>query len=899
MTDRAQAVTLPSLLSYWAACSPERPAILAPGRSPLSYGDLRRHVELLSGQLRASGIGSRDRVAVVVPNGPEAAVSFLAAGSAAACAPLNPAYKVGEFESYLRDLQAKALVADAEQCPAAVEAARRLAIPVIRIAVPPGAPAGLLRLEPAHIAAEADGGPGPEDVALLLHTSGTTSRPKLVPLTHRNLCASARNIAATLELVPADRCLNVMPLFHIHGLVAAVLASLYSGASVVCSPGFLAAKFLEWIAELQPTWYTAAPTIHQAALSVASQARVPLNGLPLRLIRSCSAALPPRLMAELEEAFQVPVIEAYGMTEAAHQVASNRLGPGGRLPGSVGWATGVEIAILGEGGEILPPGMSGEVAIRGESVIRGYLDNPEANKSAFCDGWFRTGDQGRLDEDGRLFLNGRLKEIINRGGEKISPREIDEVLLMHPGVAQAVAFAIPHRTLGEEVGAAVVLKPGAAVSPQALRQFASEHLAEFKVPRVIRLVDEIPKGPTGKLQRIGLAAALGINPAQSSHTTTAVQVPRTELERRLAALWSAVLGLDTIGVTDDFFELGGNSVLAALVVARMNEDCEAGLSLAEFLASPSISAIAELLESSAKRQFPEGVIPIRGSGTRPALFCHPGASGSLTGFFHVAASLDPEQPVFGFLLPSWSPEIEKQDIMGLAETRIAQIQAIQPRGPYFLAGACLGGVIAFEIARQLEERGEQVGFVALVDAFNPGWYPIGPASGLAARLSHGLDRTLFHLRRLTWGTLGERKEYFRIRLSAFLDARRQQLGGAIYCGFRKLGRLPPRPLRRVVYPLHLAERRYRPLPYYGRAILFQSTDPRAGVYPVPLMGWQEVLRGETLHFHIPGGHEGLLVGANAAQVAGILSDAIRRWLPVEPRPISGPAPLPETRAQRG
>jgi oxalate---CoA ligase len=353
--------------------------------------------------------------------------------------------------------------------------------------------------------------------ALVLHTSGTTSRPKIVPLSGANLCASAGHIAATLRLEPADRCLNIMPLFHIHGLIAAVLASLQAGASVHCSPGFDALKVFRWFEEVKPSWYTAVPTMHQAIVARAGRNAETVAGITLRFIRSSSSSLPPQVMAELEETFGCPVIESYGMTEASHQMTSNPLPPAARYPGSVGVAAGPEVRILGLDGRFRPAGEEGEIVIRGPNVTAGYENNDKANAEGYApdpdgDGgrWFRTGDQGTMDGEGYLRITGRIKEIINRGGEKIAPREVDEVLMDHPAVAQAVTFAVPHPKLGEEVGAAVVLREGMAASEAELKAFVSQRLADFKVPRTLLLVAEIPKGATGKLQRIGLAEKLGL-----------------------------------------------------------------------------------------------------------------------------------------------------------------------------------------------------------------------------------------------------------------------------------------------------------------------------------------------------------------------------------------------------
>jgi acyl-CoA synthetase (AMP-forming)/AMP-acid ligase II len=352
--------------------------------------------------------------------------------------------------------------------------------------------------------------PDPDHVALVLHTSGTTSRPKIVPLRQRNLAASARHIAQTLALTPSDRSLVIMPLFHIHGLIGALLSSMYAGASVHCPPGFNALKFFGWLDEAKATWYSAVPTMHQTVLARAERNAEILARRKLRFIRSSSASLPPPVMKALEETFGCPVVESYGMTEATHQMASNPLPPAPRKPGTVGIAAGPEVAIMDPDGKLLSRGTIGEIVIRGPNVTAGYANNPKANAEAFTNGWFRTGDQGVMDADGYLSLTGRLKEIINRGGEKIAPREVDDVIMDHPAVAQVVTFGIPHDKLGEDVAAAVVLKEGQNVGEKELRDFVAGKLADFKVPRKILFLAEIPKGATGKLQRIGLAAKLGL-----------------------------------------------------------------------------------------------------------------------------------------------------------------------------------------------------------------------------------------------------------------------------------------------------------------------------------------------------------------------------------------------------
>ncbi|GAB4168908.1 MAG: acyl--CoA ligase [Thalassobaculales bacterium] len=500
------ALTLDDLIG---AGADDAVAIAAPERPPLSYGGLRRLAARTRASLNGFGIGRGDRVAIVLPNGPEMAAAFVAIGTAATTAPLNPGYREDEFAFYLEDLKAKALVVEEGSNSPAIAVARRFGAQVLTLAK--GAAAGDFTLAGGSPGSAASPGlPGAEDIALVLHTSGTTSRPKIVPLAQRNLAASARHIAATLGLVPADRCLNIMPLFHIHGLMAATLASLSAGASVYCTPGFNALRFFAWLDDAKPSWFTAVPTMHQAILGRAERNREAIARNPLRFIRSSSASLPPQVLAALEAAFGCPVIESYGMTEAAHQMASNPLPPGIRKPGSVGIAAGPEVAIMDEAGALLPAGATGEVVIRGPNVTAGYENNPAANAGAFTNGWFRTGDQGVMDHEGYLTITGRLKEIINRGGEKVSPKEVDEVLMDHPAVAQVVTFAMPHDKLGEEVAAAVVLREGASASPQEIKDFAARRLADFKVPRQLVILDEIPKGATGKLQRIGLAQKLGL-----------------------------------------------------------------------------------------------------------------------------------------------------------------------------------------------------------------------------------------------------------------------------------------------------------------------------------------------------------------------------------------------------
>ena len=596
---------LPSLTAWLAARAGDDPnavALSAPGRPALQYPSLKDEVARLALRLGEIGVTASDRIAIVLPDGPEMITAFLAVGSVAGAAPLNPAYGAPQLDFYLADLEARWLITAPGVSDAAEAVAGSRGVGIVHLHWNADGPAGSVTAEPVRhpacqASAAAEAGDRP---ALILHTSGTTSRPKMVPLSQTNLLASASNIRRWLHLGREDRLLCFMPLFHIHGIVAS-LAALDGGGAVACPGRFVATRFFDWLEALRPTWYSAVPTMHQGILQRASNHAPVIAANPLRFIRSASAALPDRVARGLESAFGAPVVEAYGMTETANQMASNPLPPGERKLGSVGLPTGVDIAVMAPDGTMLDAGDVGEVVVRGPSVTAGYLANVEANADAFVNGWFRTGDQGRLDEDGYLWLTGRLKELIIRGGENIAPREIDDALLACPGVAQAAAFALPDEQLGEDVAAAVVPETGQTLSEQQLRRLVAGRLEPHKIPRRIVVVDEIPKGPTGKLQRSGLAARFGLVTAETDAPDDPEErftAPRSEAERALAAIWSEVLRIERISVDAPFLSLGGDSVLAAQVLARVRERLAVDLPILVFFEAPTIAEMAPRLEAA-------------------------------------------------------------------------------------------------------------------------------------------------------------------------------------------------------------------------------------------------------------------------------------------------------------
>lgn len=621
--DTVTPLCIHDVLEAQARRNPDAVVIVAPGRLPLTYAGLLGHVEAVIRDLNAMGLGRNDRVGVVVPNGPEMATAFIAVGAGATCAPLNPEYRADEFDFYLSSIKASALIIQSGTPSPALAVARARGIAVIELSPVLSAEAGIFRLaggnERAHTAH--GGFARPEDVALLLHTSGTTSLPRIVPLTHINICAQARNNQVTLEMTGDDRCLNIMPMFHSTGLVGVTLASLMSGASIICAPGFYAPKFFEWMEAFRPTWYTAVPSMHQAILTRASSNREIIETCPLRFIRSSSSALSSEVLTELESVFGAVVVESYGMTESG-MITCNPLPPRRRKVGSAGVSAGPEVAIMNENGDMIPAHEIGEIVIRGDSLMQGYESELAANESAFAGEWFRTGDQGYVDDDGYLFITGRLKEIINRGGEKISPREIEEVLLQHTAVAQAVAFAIPDSKLGESVAAAIVLGKGSNATEKEIRNFAASRLADFKVPSLVMVVDEIPKGPFGKLQRIGLAQRLGITEAieQPRESQAEFIAPRTDEEALLAEIWARVLGVDQVGINDDFIQLGGDSILGTQIISQVREGMQVELSLISLFEAPTVADMAKNIEAT--RQAAHGISissiqPIQRASTRP------------------------------------------------------------------------------------------------------------------------------------------------------------------------------------------------------------------------------------------------------------------------------------------
>jgi amino acid adenylation domain-containing protein len=588
--------SIEDMVAHYGRTAPRRKAILALGRAPLTYRALRARIDEIVLGLRRLGVGRRDSVAVLMPSGPENAIGVIAAAAGAVCVPLNPRFTADECQRYFPDLRLAALLTLSGMSAPGRDVAEMLGIPVIDLTSLPDKGLGAFSLhssQPRPPRPDEPAATGDDDAIILL-TSGSTSRPKSVPLTQANICLSARNVVDALALEGQDRLLNTLPLFHAHGLISGLMGALAAGSGVICAPGVDPTAFFGWLTEFRPTWYTAVPSFHRAILSAAD--RLKLGHVPssLRLVRSASATLPAEVLNKLEALFGVPVIETYGMTEGSSQIASNPLD--WRKLGSVGRATGPEITILDDADRFLAPGQQGEIALRGPTITRGYENDAAATATAFRNGWFRTGDLGHLDTDGFLFIVGRSKEVIKRGGLQVAPAEVEDALLSHPDLIEAVAFSVPHERLGEDVAVAVVARPDAEVSPHQIRSFARERLASYKVPSLIHIVPAIPKSSTGKVNRSEMARALAVTSGAADADRKSMP-PRSDVEATLAAMWAEILEVGQLAADQDVFALGADSLAVTQMLSRLREGFGVALSFEDIFDAPSVDTLAARLQS--------------------------------------------------------------------------------------------------------------------------------------------------------------------------------------------------------------------------------------------------------------------------------------------------------------
>jgi oxalate---CoA ligase len=864
--------TIWDLLRRQAERVPDSPALMAPDGLPLTFGELLYQTEKIASHLSSRGVGRGDRVAIVLPNGLEMAVAFLAVTAVATAVPLNPESQVAEFGSAMADLRVRALLTQAGSSSPAIVVARERGLPIFSLTSPSEARLGVTQADGEVLETGAQRrlgrlveGPTEADVALVLQTSGTTARPKIVPLTHRNLCASARDISNSRLLGAADCCLNLVPLFHVYGLIS-MLSALTAGASFVCAPGCDPRRFFEWLDHYRPTYYTAVPTMHQAILAEAPSHLEILERSTLRFVPSSGAPLPPPVLTELESTFSAPVLESYGMSETC-LLTTNRMPPYPRKPGSVGPSAGPEVAVADELGRLLPPGATGEVVVRGPNVMGCYEENPAANQAAFVDGWFRTGDQGYLDEDGYLFLTGRLKEMINRGGENVAPREVDEALLSHPAVSQAVTFALPHVRLGEEVAAAVVLRADAAATESELRVHVAARLSMHKVPRRILFLEELPRGPSGKLVRIGLADRLGLNGAETAAGTRREEfaAPRTPVETTLAEIWTSVLDVEQIGVRDNFFDVGGDSMRAVQLFERIEKAFGRRLPLSSLFEAGTIEELAARLAEESPDRGWSSLVAIQPAGSRPPFFCLHALGGTVLFYQRLAQHLGEDQPFYALqslALHRESPTSLKLE--ELAACYIQEVAAVQPTGPYLLGGYSFGGVVAYEMARQLDARGEKIALLALVDTW-------GPACVDQFAVS---NRIGLHLRAMARMAPAELARYSLQRVAG-VGKKALKLPRQVKHRWQHATRAPlPRSADSVLMIHRGALKQYRPAPYPGRIILFRASERGIFEQSDPQMGWGQLANGGLEIQEIPGNHVTIFHKENTRVLAQKLRSCI-------------------------
>lgn len=719
--------------AHWAQEAPESSAILAPGRKALSFARLLEELESLSSTFNGFGIGRGDAVAIVMPQSVEQNFLIMGLAVCATAVPLNPAYTQVEFEDQFESFEARGLVVEAGSDSPAVDAARARGVPVFELTVQPDAPAGVSVLAWSSASAPCSearpsrfDSAAPDDVALIVMTSGTTARSKPVPLTQRNLCASVAMTQAHYDLSPADRCVRIMPLFHVFGCIHQGFIPVLSGGSLVSLLDFDPARFADVLRDFSPTWFGATPTFHLAILDELARAPLPSQAKTIRFILSGGSGGTAGLAHQAGEIYRAPVIEAYGLSEGAGLTTANPLGEDQQQPDSVGHLVGAEwgqeIAILGPDDRILGPRQEGEVAIRGPNVFSGYLDMPAENADLFAGDWMRTGDRGELDMNGFLYLKGRVKEIINRGGEKISPAGVDDALILHPDVEAAVTFAVPDDRLVEDVASAVVVREGASLSKGDLRKFAAQRLAHFKVPHQIIFVaaGEIPRNATGKPLRSGLAEHFGMESRKRSDPGSGRKPAASETEERLVAYLSDLLHVENVGVDEDFFDLGGDSLSALTLTQWIRDEFGVEMRPVVLFEAASVEALASLIEAGHPGSHDGLAVSLTPGGSSPAVFCIPGIFGDVIGFRKIARILGPDVAFYG---------LERQGFYGeapvwvslsrMAKSYADEILRLEPDQPCILMGYSLGGVIAYEVARRLEEVGRPPALLALMDTSFP------------------------------------------------------------------------------------------------------------------------------------------------------------------------------------
>ena len=856
--------TFHDVIRFRAARTPDAPAFLTEAAGALPYGAVLSAVDSIGASLNACGYGRNDRIAIIHPGGVDLATTILGIWSHATAVPLSSQLRLGELAVHIRDLRVDAVVIPEGMETPARAAAERIGVPVLDLDGTAAADAGALRLTgPRTDRAPTPGKARPDDIALVLMTSGTTSESKIVPFPHSLIVERCADGARLLALTAADRGANMMQLHHWGG-IGSIIYTLYAGGSVAHFPGQDLRHIFRCLETLEPTFISGPYTVFHAMLAQQDRLGDAIRKIRpgLRMLRTGAGHLDTRVAEQLETLFGVPVIQAYGSSETAF-MACDPFPPKQRKAGSVGRLGNSRLAIVDENGRPLPAGCEGEIIVSGPKVFEGYENNAAANAAAFIDGWFRVGDLGYFDKDGYLFLTGRIKEVINRGGQKIMPGEIDAAIMAHPAVAAAVAFPVPHQTLGDDIAAAVVLKPDAALNQKALADFLRARLGDAKVPRRLLFVHEIPKGTTGKIQRYKLAAAFGLD--RTARSSDGHDRPATPTEAMLCRIWAETLQLPTVPTHEDFFALGGDSLMAVDLFLRIEEELGHRLPRSVLFEASTVAEMAERIDASAPARC---LVPIRPAGRQPAFFCVHDVNGQVLNLRALAAHLGPDQPFYGIQsIGLDGAEKPLARIEDMAARYIAEIRSVQPVGPYHLGGYSMGGLIAYEMARQLREEGQAVRLLALFDSY--------PCDGNRRRhLSNWFEEGGNRLSNLKPSSVAHYVARGLLNLAQLgRTALRRRLFGAAWriCEICKM-QMPVR-LRRPVAANFLAIRLYRTEPYEGDAVLFA-----AGRYPWEcddaLDGWRALIGGRLQIQAIPGMHHEILEEPHVRILARHLADRL-------------------------
>ncbi|WP_083519556.1 AMP-binding protein [Bradyrhizobium jicamae] len=821
--------TLAQIIGRTAALFPHRPAIVSSTYAPLTYRDLQRQLDGIRRQLRLAGFDCNARIGILMPNGADAVLTIVAVACCSIAVPLDPRLSQTEVDQRLDMLHLSALLVPKGNASEARRTAERRKLPIIEVVPVGSGQLGINIVAQVSNFPAIDAEPDPNSPAFILQTSGTTAQPKLIPFSHGNMLAAAARLQAWFGLTHQDRCLCVSSPHYSHGLKVTVFTPLLTGGSIALPANSAVVALDEWLDVLRPTWYSAGPTLHTALLDKARNLENAEAPHTLRFVVSGGAPLLKDVQDDLQRILGVPVLEHYGSSEAA-QIAANVPPPGPNRPGTCGQPWPDTVAIVGEDGRLVPAGERGEIWVRGPTVTSGYLDAPELNQAAFTEGWLRTGDIGSLDADGFLTLHGRLSEVINRGGEKIAPAEVESALLRHPAVAEAAAFAIPHPRLGDDVAAAVIAHSGAQTTPAELRQFLQRELASFKIPRSILILDRLPKGATGKVQRRRLREALDVN-HQATKPLPGVRKATLDLEAELLILWRRLLKSGTVTIDDDFFARGGDSLLAMEMLIEVERLIGQPVPETILFGAETIRQLAPKIAMQTGAQATPFFEFSAGGHRRPLYFFNGDTLSGHEGMRRMVELFGPDYPIISIGPHGLRGEPVPPSIEAMAADRLPHILERQTSGPFLLGGKCNGAMVAFEAARLLMAAGHKVDLVAMVD-------PPTIAARPASRAILGLMKPIVSPHFLRW--MYEQMA----QLERYAKARRRDRNAIVKGAFL--------PALWDAYSIAMAQ--YLPAPLEVPVTFYSAEhDGRA---------WRH-LSSQVEVLQVPGGHGGCLtIGAD-------------------------------------